>query len=99
MAKEAVNRMVRQVLIILKDAGIEDNNIMTASLTFRLEYEWTTRRILIGQRAEQSIAFSIDNIDINAERVSDIIDRLIQINGIELNQISFSVKDTTDYWI
>jgi len=99
MAQEAVNRMVRQVLIILKDAGIEDNNIMTASLTFRSEYGWTTRRILIGQRAEQSIAFSIDNIDINGERVSDIIDRLIQINGIELNQISFSVKDTTDYFI
>jgi len=99
MAQDEVNRMARQVLTILKNTGIEDNNIMTASLTFRSEYEYTNRRILVGQRAEQGITFSVDNIDNDGERVSEIIDRLIQINGIELNQISFNVKDTTDYFI
>ena len=99
MAQDEVSRMVRQALAIIKDAGIEDNNIMTASLTFRSEYEYTNRRILVGQRAEQSITFSVDNINIDNERVSEIIDRLIQINGIELNQINFSVKNNTDYFI
>jgi len=99
MAQDEVNKMVRQALTILKDAGIEDKNIMTASLNFRSEYEYTSRRVLIGQRAEQSITFSVDNINNNSERVSEIIDRLIQINGIELNNINFSVKNNTDYFI
>jgi len=98
-AQDEVSRMVRQALAILKEAGIEDKNIMTASLTFRSEYEYTNRRVLIGQRAEQSITFSIDNINYNGERVPEIIDRLIQINGIELNQINFSVKNNTEYFV
>jgi len=98
-AQDEVNKMVRQALAVLKNAGIEDKNIMTASLTFRSEYEYTNRRILVGQRAEQSINFSVDNIDNDSERVSEIIDKLIQINGIELNQINFSVKNTTEYYV
>ena len=99
MAQDEVSRMVRQALEILKDADIDDNNIMTASLSFRSEYEYTNRRILVGQRAEQSISFSIDNVDNDSERVSEIIDRLIQINGIELNQMNFSIKNNTDFFI
>jgi len=100
-AQEAVNRMVRQALFILKDNGIEDKNISTASLIFRSEYEYTTRRILVGQRAEQILTFSIDNInnDTENEKVSRIIDQLIQINGIEMNQISFGVKNNTEYFV
>jgi len=98
-AQDEVNKMVRQALAVLKNAGIEDKNIMTASLTFRSEYEYTNRRILVGQRAEQSINFTVDNIDNDSERVSEIIDKLIQINGIELNQINFSVKNTTEYYV
>jgi uncharacterized protein YggE len=98
-AQDEVSRMVRQALTIMKDAGIEDKNIMTASLNFRSEYEYTNRRIFIGQRAEQSIAFTVDNIDNNSERVSEIIDKLIQINGIELNHINFSVKNSADYYV
>jgi len=98
-AQEEVNRMVRQTLKVLKDAGIEDKNINTASLTFNSEYEYTTKRILIGQRVQQSITFSIENIDSDNEKASWIIDQLIQINGIELNQVNYSVKNTTEYYI
>jgi len=98
-AQDEVSKMVRQALAVLKAAGIEDKNIMTASLTFRSEYDYSGRRILIGQRAEQSITFSVDGININSERVSDIIDSLIQINGIELNYINFSVKNNTEYFV
>jgi len=96
-AQDEVNRMVRQALSILKEANIEDKNINTASLTFSSEYEYTTRRILVGQRAEQRITFSIE--DINDDKASEIIDRLIQIDGIELNQVIFSVKNTADYFV
>jgi uncharacterized protein len=96
-AQDEVSGMVRQTLTILKDANIEDKNINTASLTFNSEYEYTTRRILVGQRAEQRITFSIE--DINDDKASEIIDRLIQINGIELNQFNFSVKNTAEYFV
>jgi uncharacterized protein YggE len=93
-AQEAVNVMVKEALAILHDTGIEDKNISTTSLRFFPEYEWGgSQRVLLGQKAEQVIAFSIDNI--MSSRVSDIIDRLIHINGIELQQMQFSVKDNT----
>ena len=99
-AQEEVNRMVRQVLSILKNNNIDDKNIITASLNFRTEYDWSSgRRTLIGQRAEQVITFSIDDIGNNNERVSAIIDRLTLINGIELNQMNFSIKNNTEYFI
>ena len=99
-AGEEVSKMVRQALAILKEANIEDKNISTASLTFRSEHEYTGgRRVLIGQRAEQRISFSIEDINDDSEKVSRIIDQLIQINGIELNQLNFSVKNNTEYYV
>jgi uncharacterized protein YggE len=99
-AQEEVTNMVRNALQVLKDLEIEDKNISTASLRFNPEYEWgSNRRILIGQKAEQIITFSINNINNNAEKVSRIIDQLIQINGIELNQMNFSVKDNRELFI
>lgn len=99
-AQEAVSLMVRQSLQILKDSGIEDKNISTASLRFSPEYEWGgNRRILLGQKAEQSITFALTGINADTEKVSRVIDLLIQINGIELNQINFSVKDNTGLFV
>jgi len=98
-AQEEVSRMVRQALQILKEANIEDKNINTASLSFSSEYEYSTKRTLIGQRAEQRITFSVEGIKDDNEKVSGIIDKLIQINGIELNQINYSVKNTAEYFI
>ena len=99
IASQAVNVMVRESLEILKEAGIEDKNIATAHLNFRSEYEYTHRRILVGQRAEQGISFSIENIVNDNEKVSQIIDKLIQINGIELNYINFSVKNNAEHFV
>jgi uncharacterized protein YggE len=100
MAQEEVSKMVRQALKILKEANIEDKNINTASLTFRSEYDYySSRRNLIGQRAEQRITFSIENINNDNEKASEIIDQLIQINGIELNEVNYSVKNTTEYYV
>jgi len=100
MAQEEISKMVRQAMKILKEANIEDKNINTASLRFSSEYDYGKgRRILIGQRAEQSITFSIEGINKDSEKVSGIIDQLIQINGIELNQVNFSVKNPTEYYV
>jgi len=99
-AQEEVSKMVRQALKILKEANIENKNINTASLRFSSEYDYSKHpRILIGQKAEQSITFSIEGINNDSEKASGIIDQLIQINGIELNQVNYSVKNTSEYYI
>jgi uncharacterized protein YggE len=98
-AQEEVSRMVRQAMAILKNEAIEDKNISTTSLAFYSEYEYINKRVLIGQKAEQRISFSIDDIDTDSERVSRIIDQLILINGIELNQVNFNVKNNTEYFV
>ncbi|MDR2554089.1 MAG: SIMPL domain-containing protein [Fibromonadaceae bacterium] len=100
MAQEEVNKMVRQALKVLKEANVEDKNINTASLRFSSEYDYSKHpRILIGQKAEQGITFSIEGINNDSGKASGIIDQLIQINGIELNQINFSVKNPTEYFV
>jgi uncharacterized protein YggE len=98
-AQGEVNVLIGQVLTILKDEGIEDKNIATASLRFNPEYEWRDgKNVLKGQTAYQEIAFSIHNINSDPEKASKIIDRLILINGIELHQFNFSVKDNTGFY-
>ena len=98
LAQQEVSRMVRKVLEILKENNIEDKNINTASLRFKPEYDYKLgKRVITGQRAEQRITFSIDGINNDDERVSKIIDSLTQINGLELNQISYNVKNNAEY--
>ena len=91
-AQEEVGNMVRKALKILQDSGVEEKNIQTASLRFMPEYDWGSgKRVLLGQKAEQTIVFSVENLN----GVSGIIDQLIGINGIELQQMQFSVKDNS----
>ena len=102
-AQEEVSAMVKKTLQILEGAGIESRYISTASLRFSPEYDWGgSRRILLGQKAEQIISFSavINNNDTSeSNRVSNIIDQLIQIDGIELQQMNFTVRETGQLFI
>lgn len=100
LAQEEVGKMIRQALEILNSSGIADKNIVTSSLIFRPEYEYSySRHKLVGQTAQQAITFSIDDIQQDNAKISRIIDQLVQINGLELNQINFSVKNNTEYYI
>lgn len=100
LAQEAIGKIAAQVLAILKDSGIEDKDITTASLRFYPEYEWLPNRsIPLGQRAEQSVDFSIRDIAQDSEKVSRIIDRLSEIDGIMMNRIDFSVADKTEPFV
>ncbi len=99
-AQEAVGRMAAQILEILKGSGIENKDIMTASLRFNPQYEWRNNRsVLVGQRAEQGIDFSVREIEQDTEKVSQIIDRLTAIDGIVMNQIDFRVADNTENFV
>jgi uncharacterized protein YggE len=99
-AQEAVSRMTAQVLAILKEAGIDDKDIQTASLRFNPEYEWRNdKRVLVGQSAEQSIGFSVRDIAGNTEKAPRLIDRISGIDGITMNRMYFSVADNTPHLV
>jgi uncharacterized protein YggE len=99
LAQEAVAAMTGRVLAILKESAIEDKDIATASLTFNPEYEWRNNRsVLVGQRAEQCIEFAVRGIGSDDAKVPGIIDRLVEIDGIMLNSIDFSVADNTEHF-
>jgi len=97
-AQAEVSAMARQALEILREAGVEERSIGTAALRFSPEYDWGPQgRRLLGQRAEQAISFYIEGMGgPYAPSAPDIIDRLIGINGIELQGMSFSVRDAAE---
>ncbi len=100
LAQEAVGKMAAQMLAILKDSGVEDKDIKTASLTFNPQYEWrNNRNVLVGQRAEQSVDFAVRNIREDDEKVPRLIDRLTGIDGIAMNQINFDIADNTGNFV
>jgi uncharacterized protein YggE len=99
-AQEEVNSMVRKVLEILKGEEIEDKNIRTASLRFSSEYDWNSgRQLFIGQKVEQIISFSVHDIQKNNEKVVRILDNITRVNTIALNQVTFSIKDSSELFI
>ncbi|MDR1388530.1 MAG: SIMPL domain-containing protein [Treponema sp.] len=96
-AQIEVNKIAKQLLDILNEAGIEDKNIRTASLRFNSEYEYRgNRRVLTGQKVEQTIVFSVDTIGVNVEKAPEILDKITQLDNVRLNQIHFGIKDDTE---
>jgi uncharacterized protein YggE len=95
-AQIEVNKMIKQVIDILNEAGIEERNIRTTSLRFNSEYEWRgNRRILTGQKVEQIITFSVNGIKENTEKAPEILDKITQVSNIKLNQINFRISDNS----
>lgn len=99
-AQESVGKMAAQVLAILKDAGVEEKDIATASLRFNPEYEWHGGGsvVPVGQRAEQGIDFAVRQIGQSTEKVARIIDLLTGIDGITMNRVDFGVADNTEHY-
>jgi uncharacterized protein YggE len=99
-AQEAVNIQVEKALEILKAENVDSKNISTPSLRFTREYEWRTdRRVLLGQKVEQIIAFSVNDIRRDTEKVSRILDKITEIENVALNYINFSIKDNQELFV
>lgn len=95
-AQAQVSGMAARALEVLRAAGVEDRSVATASLRFSPEYEWLQQggRRLVGQRAEQIVSFSVEDIHgANEGAASLIIDGLAGIEGLELLSTAFSVRD------
>jgi len=99
LAQDEVSKKARRVMDILKKNNIEDKNISTASLSFRSEYDYrNVGRVFLGQRAEQRLTISVEGIKEDADLLSRIIDEVSEINGIDLENIYFNVKNNTEFF-
>lgn len=100
LAQEAVGKMTGQVLAILSENGVEKKEIKTTSFRFNPEYQWDGKKnVLAGQRVDQSIDFNVRRIGDGNDTVVRIIDRLAAIDGVAMNQINFSVAETTGHYV
>lgn len=96
-ALNAVNDKMANVQSILKDEGIDGNDIQTSNLSIYTEYDWTeSGRKILGQRASQSLEIKLKNIDGDASKAAKIIDRVSTINNIEISSITFDIEDKTE---
>lgn len=94
-AKIVVENAVKKVIALLKDNQIEDKNIKTISLNFDTEHTYRKGNyVKIGQRAQQTIVVTVDNIIKDPERFPLLIDKIIEIDGnIEVRDIGFDIEN------
>ena len=93
-AQTEVNRKVAQVLDLLKQSGVEERHIRTASLNFDQEYQYINNsRTLMGQRVNQTISFTVYDIKTNPDIVPRLLDNLTAIDKLELGSINFDIKE------
>jgi uncharacterized protein YggE len=96
-ARNAVSTSVQNALMILKEENIIDNNIKTVSLSYGIENQYKDgAMVYIGQRAEQAIIVTIDDIKDNSTKLSAILDKMVLIDNISIRDIRFDIKEKTE---
>jgi len=96
-SQEEVNKIVTELLNILKENNINKKNIHTASIEFEPNYTWENNsRVYTGQRVEQKIICIVENIKNNINKVIKILDNIsIENDSIRL-RLDFGIKENRD---
>jgi len=90
------NQKLDQVISVLKNKGINSEDIKTTQLSLSPEYDYTqSSRILKGQRAIISVNTKIKHLDDKATKATQIIDEVSKIDNIQIGSIYFDVEDKT----
>ncbi|MCF7812334.1 SIMPL domain-containing protein [Candidatus Gracilibacteria bacterium] len=94
-AQDTANRKLNQILSILEEHDVSEKNIQTTNLSFSPEYEWQkdNGRELVGQRVRQTVNVKVEDINRDADRVTNILDALGTIDGIEMNSVQFDIEE------
>ena len=96
-AKTAVERTMQQILQILQAENVEDKFMKTTSLNYDVEYEYRNgRRVTIGQRAQQTIVVTVNDLINTPERFSTVLDKITVIDKVEVRNIQFDIEHKTD---
>jgi len=96
-SQKDVNKVVNDVINIIKQNNIKDKDIHTTSIKFRPNYTWKENSIeYTGQKVEQTLVCFIDNIKNNIENVVNILDSItVNNNSISLD-LNFGIKEDRD---
>lgn len=96
-AKKAAEQTMQQILKILQEENIEDKFMKTTSLNYDVEYEYRSgRRVLLGQRAQQTIVVTVNDMINAPERFSSILDKITTIDKVEVQNIQFDIENKTE---
>lgn len=96
-AKTEVEQTMQQILNILKAENVEDKFVKTISLNYDVEYEYRNgRRVQLGQRAQQTILVTINDMINAPERLSSILDQITAIDKVEVQGIQFDIENKTE---
>jgi uncharacterized protein YggE len=98
-AKEEVDQKIRQILDILKEEGVEDKNIRTASLNYGAEMEYRDgRAVQVGQRADQAIMAIVNDIINDSNKFSALLDKITAIDRVVIRDIKFDTENKTELY-
>ena len=62
-----------------------------------MEYEYRSgRRVLLGQRAQQTIVVTVNDMINAPERFSSILDKITTIDKVEVQNIQFDIENKTE---
>ena len=91
-AQSKVNDDIKTLLNIFKDNNIE--NVQTNIINFQPEYEWTNKKnVLKGQKVEQGLIVTINNLEKNIQKAKDLIDKItIDIDAMHC-RVSFGIDN------
>lgn len=96
-AKKAVEQTMQRIVKILQEENIEDKFIKTTSLNYGVEYDYRNgRRIRLGQRAQQTIVVTVNDMINAPERFSSILDKITAIDKVEVQDIRFDIENKTE---
>ena len=88
---------MQQILAILKAENVEDKFLKTTSLNYDVEYEYRNgRRVTLGQRAQQTIVVTVNDMINTPERFSSILDQITSIDKVEVQNIQFDIEHKTE---
>ena len=96
-AKKAVEQTMQRILKILQEESIEDKFIKTVSLNYNVEYDYKNgRAVRIGQRAQQTIVVTVNDMINTPERFSSILDKITAIDRVEVHNIQFDIENKAE---
>lgn len=93
-ARNATSKMINDAIEHLKDEfGITDSELKTSYMNISPYYEWRdNERVLVGQRANQSVTVTLKN---DLDKAGRVYDRLSVLDGISISSMSYSKSDTS----
>lgn len=95
-AVKALSDKVNQALAVLKANGYGNEAYETGSINVYAEYSYQNGRSeVIGQQASQTLTVRVRNLDAKGQKVGVLVDALAQINGINIDSVTFDIYDKT----